>query len=86
MDNSSWSLKFTIFSEHTALYFVVQAMKMNGFAFGWQILPDQMQVSQHTGQTCVLAFALQVASPILILLLIPLFDQVIYPVLGKKGI
>ena len=29
---------------------------------------------------------LQVANPILILLLIPLFDQVIYPVLGKQGI
>ena len=42
-------------------------MKLNGDTFGLIILPDQMQV----------------ANPILILLLIPLFDQVIYPLLGE---
>ena len=45
---------------------LLQAMRMNGFTFGWQILPDQMQV----------------ANPILILALIPLFDYVVYPFLG----
>ena len=39
---------------------------MNGYTFGQQILPDQMQV----------------ANPILILALIPLFDYVLYPLLG----
>jgi len=48
----------------------IQAMRMNGFTFGWQILPDQMQV----------------ANPILIILCIPLFDKIIYPLLGKCGI
>ena len=42
---------------------------MNGFTFGWQILPDQMQV----------------ANPILILLCIPLFNKVIYPMLGQTS-
>ena len=46
-----------------------QAMRMNGFTFGWQILPDQMQV----------------ANPILILLCIPLFNKVIYPMLGQTS-
>ena len=41
-------------------------MRMNGYTFGHQILPDQMQV----------------ANPILILTLIPLFDYVVYPLLG----
>ena len=40
---------------------------MNGDVFGFTILPDQMQVM----------------SPILILLFIPLFEYVVYPVLGK---
>ena len=44
----------------------LQAMRMNGYTFGHQILPDQMQV----------------ANPILILTLIPLFDYVLYPALG----
>ena len=44
-------------------------MKMNGETFGTTILPDQMQV----------------ANPIMILLLIPLFDKVIYPLLGERG-
>ena len=44
-------------------------MRMNGFTFGWQILPDQMQV----------------ANPILILLCIPLFNKVIYPMLGQTS-
>jgi len=67
---------FLLYPMYWALYdqqgsrWTIQAMKMNGFTFGWQILPDQMQV----------------ANPILILLLIPLFDQVIYPVLGKFGL
>jgi len=67
---------FLLYPMYWALYdqqgsrWTIQAMKMNGFTFGWQILPDQMQV----------------ANPILILLLIPLFDQIIYPVLGKFGL
>lgn len=67
---------FLLYPMYWALYdqqgsrWTIQAMKMNGFTFGWQILPDQMQV----------------ANPILILLLIPLFDQVIYPLLGKVGL
>ena len=48
----------------------IQAMKMNGDTFGWTILPDQMTV----------------ANPILIILLIPLFDQILYPALGKLRI
>jgi len=48
----------------------IQAMKMNGDTFGWTILPDQMTV----------------ANPILIILLIPLFDQILYPAMGKLGI
>ena len=44
-------------------------MKMNGDTFGFTILPDQMAV----------------ANPILILMLIPLFDKVIYPVLGEAS-
>ena len=48
----------------------IQAMKMNGDTFGWTILPDQMTV----------------ANPILIILLIPLFNQIIYPAMGKVGI
>ena len=44
----------------------IQAMRMNGYTFGQQILPDQMHV----------------ANPILILTLIPLFDNVLYPLLG----
>ena len=42
-------------------------MRMDGYTFGFQILPDQMQV----------------ANPILILTLIPLFDYVVYPLLGE---
>jgi len=67
---------FLLYPMYWALYdqqgsrWTIQAMKMNGFTFGWQILPDQMQV----------------ANPILILLLIPLFDQVVYPCLGKVGL
>eukprot|EP00092_Neocalanus_flemingeri_P038886 GFUD01042334.1.p1 GENE.GFUD01042334.1~~GFUD01042334.1.p1 ORF type:complete len:749 (-),score=165.53 GFUD01042334.1:67-2313(-) len=67
---------FLLYPMYWALYdqqgsrWTIQAMKMNGFTWGWQILPDQMQV----------------ANPILILLLIPLFDQVIYPSLGKCGL
>ena len=41
-------------------------MRMNGYTFGQQILPDQMQV----------------ANPILILTLIPIFDYFLYPALG----
>lgn len=52
------------FSIHNSL----QAMRMDGYTFGFQILPDQMQV----------------ANPILILTLIPLFDYVIYPLLGQS--
>ena len=46
-----------------------QATRMNGETFGglFTILPDQMQV----------------ANPVLILLFIPLFDYVIYPMLSK---
>jgi len=67
---------FLLYPMYWALYdqqgsrWTIQAMKMNGFTWGWQILPDQMQV----------------ANPILILLLIPLFDQIIYPMLGKVGL
>ena len=43
---------------------------MNGFTFGWQILPDQMQV----------------ANPILTLTLIPIFNYIVYPALGRCGI
>jgi len=67
---------FLLYPMYWALYdqqgsrWTIQATKMDGFTFGVQILPDQMQV----------------ANPVLILLLIPLFDQVIYPLLGKCGI
>ena len=45
-----------------------QATRMNGETFGlFTILPDQMQV----------------ANPVLILLFIPLFDYVVYPLLRK---
>ena len=44
-------------------------MRMDGYTFGFQILPDQMQV----------------ANPILILTLIPLFDYVVYPLLGESS-
>jgi solute carrier family 15 oligopeptide transporter 1 len=40
---------------------------MDGNTFGFVIKPDQMQV----------------INPVLVLLLIPLFDQVIYPILAK---
>ncbi|XP_023320404.1 peptide transporter family 2 isoform X2 [Eurytemora carolleeae] len=64
---------FLMYPMYWALYdqqgsrWTIQASKMNGYTFGFQILPDQMQV----------------ANPVLILLLIPLFDVVIYPLLGK---
>lgn len=45
----------------------IQATRMNGDTFGWIILPDQMQV----------------ANPILILILIPVFDKGVYPLLNK---
>ena len=47
-----------------------QATRMNGETFGglFTILPDQMQV----------------ANPVLILLFIPTFDYVIYPLLRKN--
>ena len=67
---------FLFYPMYWALYdqqgtrWTIQAMKMNGDTFGWTILPDQMTV----------------ANPILIIILIPLFDQVLYPVLGKLGI
>lgn len=48
----------------------LQATKMNGVTFGFTILPDQMQV----------------VNPILILILIPLFDRVVYPLLAKCGL
>ena len=63
---------FLFYPMYWALYdqqgsrWTIQAMRMNGYTFGFQILPDQMQV----------------ANPILILTLIPLFDYVIYPMLG----
>ncbi|XP_036338588.1 peptide transporter family 1-like [Rhagoletis pomonella] len=47
-----------------------QATRMNGETFGYVIKPDQMQV----------------ASPLLILVMIPLFNYVIYPILAKLGI
>jgi len=67
---------FLLYPMYWALYdqqgsrWTIQAMRMNGYTFGHQILPDQMQV----------------ANPILILTLIPLFDYVLYPALGKVGI
>ena len=67
---------FLFYPMYWALYdqqgtrWTIQAMKMNGDTFGWTILPDQMTV----------------ANPILIIILIPLFDQVLYPVMGKLGI
>jgi len=67
---------FLLYPMYWALYdqqgsrWTIQAMQMDGMTFGWQILPDQMQV----------------ANPILILALIPLFDRVVYPVLGKFGL
>ena len=44
-----------------------QATRMNGDIFGYQMLPDQMQV----------------INPLLILAFIPLFDYVVYPVFGE---
>ena len=41
---------FLLYPMYWALYdqqgsrWTIQAMKMNGFTWGWQILPDQMQV------------------------------------------
>jgi len=67
---------FLLYPMYWALYdqqgsrWTIQAMRMDGYTFGFQILPDQMQV----------------ANPILILTLIPLFDYVVYPLLGKFGI
>jgi len=67
---------FLLYPMYWALYdqqgsrWTIQAMRMDGYTFGFQILPDQMQV----------------ANPILILTLIPLFDYVIYPLLGKFGV
>ena len=67
---------FLFYPMYWALYdqqgtrWTIQAMKMNGDTFGWTILPDQMTV----------------ANPILIILLIPLFDQILYPAMGKLGI
>ncbi|CAB4056731.1 SLC15A1 [Lepeophtheirus salmonis] len=46
---------------------IFQATRMNGDVYGFQILPDQMQV----------------INPILILIFIPLFDYVIYPIFDK---
>jgi len=67
---------FLFYPMYWALYdqqgsrWTIQATRMNGDTFGMQILPDQMQV----------------ANPVLILLLIPFFDRVVYPVLGKLNI
>ncbi|CAG7786494.1 unnamed protein product [Allacma fusca] len=48
-----------------------QATRMDGYMFGgWTLLPDQMQI----------------VNPLLILLLIPVFDQIIYPCLTKIGV
>ncbi|XP_076046258.1 solute carrier family 15 member 1-like isoform X2 [Oratosquilla oratoria] len=47
-----------------------QATRMSGEVGGWNIKPDQMQV----------------VNPFLILLLIPIFDTVLYPFLGKCGL
>ena len=64
---------FLFYPMYWALYdqqgsrWTIQAMRMNGFTWGWQILPDQVQV----------------INPVLILLFIPLFDKVLYPLLGK---
>ena len=46
-----------------------QAEEMNGYCFGYTITADQFQA----------------VNPILILLFIPFFDYIIYPLLGKPN-
>ncbi|XP_042901702.1 solute carrier family 15 member 1 isoform X2 [Parasteatoda tepidariorum] len=53
--------------DQTGSRWTLQATKMDGEFFGTTIKPDQLQA----------------ANPILILIFIPLFDYVVYPVLGK---
>ncbi|XP_016980162.1 peptide transporter family 1 [Drosophila rhopaloa] len=47
-----------------------QATRMDGMVLGYQIKPDQMQV----------------VNPLLILGFLPLFDYIVYPILGRVGI
>jgi len=55
--------------DQTGSRWTFQATRMNGYFFGWTIKPDMMQV----------------ANPILVLILIPLFDRVVYPAFNKFG-
>jgi len=56
--------------DQTGSRWTFQATRMNGIVGGSTIKPDQMQV----------------ANPLMILLLIPLFDKVIYPLFAKFGL
>ncbi|ORU94109.1 MAG: peptide transporter, partial [Cycloclasticus sp. symbiont of Poecilosclerida sp. N] len=53
--------------EQTGSSWVLQAQKMDRMIFGFEVLPSQIQV----------------ANPLLIMLLIPVFNSVIYPLLNK---
>ena len=53
--------------DQTASSWVLQAKSMDRMVFGWEVLPAQLQA----------------INPILVMLFIPLFSFVIYPVLGK---
>lgn len=61
---------FWALSDQQGSLWVIQAMKMNGNLGFYTILPDQM----HT------------LNSILILILIPLFDYILYPLLSKIGL
>jgi len=56
--------------DQTGSRWTFQATRMNGIVGSSTIKPDQMQV----------------ANPVMVLLLIPLFDRVIYPVFAKFGL
>ncbi|XP_034118641.1 peptide transporter family 1 isoform X1 [Drosophila albomicans] len=61
---------FWALSDQQGSRWTFQATHMDGFVWGYEIKPDQMQV----------------INPLLILAFIPLFDYVVYPLLARIGI
>ncbi|KFD55660.1 POT family protein [Trichuris suis] len=63
------AISWTCLNDQTGSSWILQASRMNGHVGSFTLLPDQLSA----------------VNPLLIILLVPLFEGIVYPVLNKRG-